>query len=74
MVSALSYIHIRRLTPAPAVTLQGILTAFFLLSGDIVSLIDFSSFLIWIFYGTAMVALLVLRKSRPKVHRPYKVI
>ncbi|XP_059476112.1 b(0,+)-type amino acid transporter 1-like [Neocloeon triangulifer] len=73
MVSALSFIHFRRLTPAPAVTLQGILTAFFILAGDIVDLIDFSSFLIWIFYGGAMVALLVLRKSRPKAHRPYRV-
>jgi solute carrier family 7 (L-type amino acid transporter), member 9/15 len=73
MIAALSYIHVRRLTPAPAVTLQGILTAVFILAGDIVSLIDFSSFLIWIFYGGAMVALLMLRSTKPKVHRPYKV-
>lgn len=73
MMSALSFVHVRRLTPAPAVTLQGILTAIFILAGDIVDLIDFSSFLIWIFYGGAMVALLMLRSTKPKAHRPYKV-
>ncbi|XP_071445737.1 b(0,+)-type amino acid transporter 1-like isoform X2 [Hetaerina americana] len=72
MLQALSYVHVRRFTPAPAVILQGLITALFIVGGNIVELIDFASFLVWIFYGGAMVALLVLRKTKPDVHRPYK--
>lgn len=42
------------------------------LSGNIDSLIDFFSFTAWIFYGGAMVALLVMRRTRPNHPRPYK--
>lgn len=52
---------------------QGIIAFLFILVGNITELIDFASFLIWIFYGGAMVALLVLRKTRPDLPRPYKV-
>lgn len=40
--------------------------------GDIEALIEFASFLIWVFYGSAVVCLLVLRKTQPHTHRPYK--
>lgn len=73
MPEPLSYIHVTRSTPAPAVFLQGFLALLFLLVGDISALIEFASFLIWFFYGAAMVALLVMRKTHAKVHRPYKV-
>uniref|UniRef100_A0A1B6FDB9 b(0,+)-type amino acid transporter 1 n=1 Tax=Cuerna arida TaxID=1464854 RepID=A0A1B6FDB9_9HEMI len=73
MPEALSYIHIHRYTPAPAVVLQGVLTSLFILSGKIVTLIEFASFLIWSFYGFAFTALIILRKSRPNAPRPYKV-
>lgn len=42
------------------------------LSGNIDSLIDFFSFTAWIFYGGSMVALLVMRKTRPNHPRPYR--
>jgi L-type amino acid transporter 9 len=51
-----------------------VLTFIFIIAGDIASLIDFASFLIWIFYGIAMVALLVMRKSKKDVERSYKVL
>lgn len=73
MPTALSYIHVTRSTPAPAVALQGLLAFLFLVVGDISTLIEFASFLIWFFYGAAMVALLVMRKTHANVHRPYKV-
>ena len=41
--------------------------------GNIESLIDFFSFTVWIFYGMSMLALLVLRKTKPDIARPYKV-
>ena len=34
----------------------------------------FVSFTVWIFYGGAMAALLVLRYKEPKLPRPYKVM
>ena len=44
------------------------------LSGTIDSLIDFFSFTAWIFYGGAMLALIVMRFTKPDHPRPYKVI
>nr|CAD7269745.1 unnamed protein product [Timema shepardi] len=43
------------------------------LSGSIDSLIDFFSFTAWIFYGGAMLALIVMRYTKPNAPRPYKV-
>lgn len=73
MVEAFSYIHVRRLTPAPAVLLQGLLAFLFIISGDIKSLIAFSSFFSWLFYAFAMVALMVMRKIKKDANRRYKV-
>lgn len=50
------------------------LTLIFIVAGDIASLIDFASFLIWMFYGIAMVALLVMRKTKKEEKRSYKVL
>lgn len=36
-------------------------------------LIEFVSFLIWLFYGLAMVSLIVMRRTKKDVHRPYRV-
>ena len=52
---------------------QGLLAMIFILAGDIAELIDFASFLIWTFYALAMVALLVLRRVKKDVERPFKV-
>ncbi|PSN40526.1 b(0,+)-type amino acid transporter 1 [Blattella germanica] len=73
MMEVFSYINIHRLTPAPAVILQGLLSLTFILAGNIAELIDFASFLIWMFYGVAMVALMILRRSKKDVERPFKV-
>lgn len=73
MLNSLSFVHVRYLTPSPAVAMQGLTSLIFILGGDIQELIEFASFLIWIFYGTAMVSLLILRKTMKDVHRPYRV-
>lgn len=52
---------------------QSIITIMMVASGTINSLIDFFSFTAWIFYGSAMLALLVMRYTKPDVPRPYKV-
>lgn len=73
MIQSLSYVHSDRLTPSPAVVLQGIVSLIFIVVGDIGELIEFVSFLIWIFYGIAMISLLVLRRTKPNLPRPYRV-
>lgn len=73
MLELLSFVHIRRSTPVPSVVLQGLLTAFFIVVGNIELLIEVASFLIWVFYGLAFTALLIMRKTRKDEHRPYRV-
>ncbi|XP_049877583.1 b(0,+)-type amino acid transporter 1-like isoform X2 [Pectinophora gossypiella] len=73
MLELFSYVNIKRMTPAPAVAFQAFLTAIFISVGNIKTLIEFASWFLWFFYGLAMVALLVLRKTQPDKHRPYRV-
>ncbi|XP_025199652.1 b(0,+)-type amino acid transporter 1 [Melanaphis sacchari] len=73
LMHVLSYIHIKKLTPMPSIIFHSIITIVMVASGTINSLIDFFSFTAWIFYGSAMLALLVMRYTRPDVPRPYKV-
>ncbi|XP_008547334.1 b(0,+)-type amino acid transporter 1 isoform X2 [Microplitis demolitor] len=72
LLDCLSYVHVRRFTPAPGLIFHSLVAAAMVLSGNIDSLIDFFSFTAWIFYGGAMLALLVMRKTRPNHPRPYK--
>ncbi|CAF4797502.1 unnamed protein product [Pieris macdunnoughi] len=73
MIEAFSFVNIKRLTPAPAVALQAFITTIFIIVGNIATLIQFASWFLWFFYGLAMVALLVLRKTHGHLPRPYRV-
>ena len=73
LVDVLSFVHVKKLTPAPAVLFHAVVALGMVLSGSIEGLIDFFSFTVWIFYGMSMVALLVLRYKEPQLPRPYKV-
>lgn len=53
--------------------LQAMLTSIFIIVGNIKTLIDFASWFLWFFYGLAMVALLVLRRTQADKPRPYRV-
>ncbi|XP_031828140.1 b(0,+)-type amino acid transporter 1 [Nomia melanderi] len=68
-----SFVHMEKMTPAAAVGLQGILALICMLLGNIIALIEFASFLTWVFYGLAMVSLIIMRKTKPDAPRPYKV-
>lgn len=70
---AFSFVHIKKMTPAAAVAFQGLLTLVYILLGNIIELIEVASFLTWIFYGLAMTALIVMRRTKADVHRPYTV-
>lgn len=52
---------------------QFVISFIFTIIGDIGALIEFASFLIWVFYGSAFVCLLVLRRTQPDLPRPYRV-
>ncbi|CAH1107555.1 unnamed protein product [Psylliodes chrysocephalus] len=73
MLESLSFVHYKKMTPAPAVLLQGAISFLFISTGEILELIEFASFLIWFFYGVAMVSLIVMRKTMKDIKRPYKV-
>lgn len=73
MLEVFSFVHMTKLTPAPAVAFQAFLTMGFILVGNIKTLIDFASWFLWFFYGLAMVALIVLRKTKADAPRPYRV-
>lgn len=52
---------------------QALIALLFIVVGDISELIEFASFIMWVFYGSGIVCLLVLRKTMKDVPRPYKV-
>ncbi|ODM90871.1 b(0,+)-type amino acid transporter 1 [Orchesella cincta] len=69
----LSYITVGRYTPIPALIFHAVIAGCMVVAGNIGSLIDFFSFSAWIFYGGAMLAVIVQRFTRPDADRPYKV-
>lgn len=73
LLDILSFVHVRRLTPAPGLIFHSIIAGAMVLYGTIDSLIDFFSFTAWIFYGGAMLALITMRYTKPNYPRPYKV-
>lgn len=73
LLDILSYVHVRRLTPAPGLIFHSLIAGAMVCYGTIDSLIDFFSFTAWIFYGGSMLALIVMRYTKPNHPRPYKV-
>ncbi|RXG54200.1 b(0,+)-type amino acid transporter 1 [Armadillidium vulgare] len=73
MVDVLSFVHVRKLTPSPALLFNALIALLMVIPSDIGSLIDFFSFTAWIFYGGAMLALIIMRYTKKDAHRPYKV-
>ena len=53
--------------------LQIIVALCMIAAGDISSLIDFFSFVAWLFYGLTFTSLLILRYTMKDAPRPYKV-
>ncbi len=66
-------VHPRFGTPALAVLLQGVWAAMLSLSGSYVGLFSFAMFAAWIFYGLAVLGVIVLRIKRPEWERPYRM-
>lgn len=66
-------IHPRFGTPAFAIVAQALWSALLILSGTYESLLDYAMFGIWIFYGFMIAAVIVLRRRRPDLPRPYRM-
>ncbi|MGL4848070.1 MAG: APC family permease [Clostridium sp.] len=60
--------------PANATWLVAILSMLFALSGQFNLLSNLSIFTIWIFYSLIFIGVFKLRKEKPELNRPYKVI
>ncbi|XP_062250176.1 cystine/glutamate transporter isoform X2 [Platichthys flesus] len=69
----LSMIHVRRHTPLTAVLIMYPMTMLQLFVGDIYSLLNFMSFLRWLFIGVVVLGLIYLRYKKPDLPRPFKV-
>ncbi|XP_037316804.2 cystine/glutamate transporter isoform X2 [Pungitius pungitius] len=69
----LSMIHVRRHTPLAAVIILYPMTMLQVFVGDIYSLLNFMSFLRWLFIGVVVLALIYLRYIKPDLPRPFKV-
>ncbi|XP_033855431.1 b(0,+)-type amino acid transporter 1-like [Acipenser ruthenus] len=69
----LSMLHVKYLTPAPAIIFSTMFSIFFLIPSDILMLTNYSSFAEWLMVGLTCISLIVLRYREPNLHRPYKV-
>ncbi|XP_043917584.1 cystine/glutamate transporter-like isoform X2 [Protopterus annectens] len=69
----LSMIHIKKHTPLPAVVVLFPLMVIMVFSGDISSLLNFLSFVRWLFIGLIVAGLIYLRFKYPAMHRPFKI-
>ncbi|XP_008934685.1 PREDICTED: b(0,+)-type amino acid transporter 1-like [Merops nubicus] len=73
MLKVLSYISVKRLTPAPAIMFYGAIAIIYIIPGDIDTLINYFSFAVWIFYGLTVLALIVMRFTRKELRRPIRI-
>ncbi|XP_056420248.1 b(0,+)-type amino acid transporter 1-like [Hyla sarda] len=70
---ALSMIHVKRLTPSPALIFTCIMSIIMIIPGDFSSIVNFFSFTAWLFYGTTIAGLIYMKIKKPDIPRPYKV-
>ncbi|XP_020671622.3 B(0,+)-type amino acid transporter 1 [Pogona vitticeps] len=73
MLKVLSYISVKRLTPAPAIIFYGAVAIIYIIPGDINTLINYFSFAVWLFYGLTVLGLIVMRFTKKEHKRPIRV-
>ncbi|XP_032891998.1 Y+L amino acid transporter 2-like [Amblyraja radiata] len=69
----MSMIHVTRLTPVPALIVNGILSIIYLSVRDVYRLIYYFSFSYWFFIGLAVTGQIYLRWKQPNRPRPLKI-
>jgi APA family basic amino acid/polyamine antiporter len=60
-------------TPHVAIVVQGVWAAVLAISGSYELLFSYVVFAAWIFYGLAVLGVVVLRRKAPDLPRPYKM-
>lgn len=73
MPSFLSYIHIKKFTPAPSLLFLCLLSLLYLTISDVYVLITYSSIVESFFIMMSVAAVLYFRYTRPNIPRPIKV-
>lgn len=71
--AAVGRVHPRYETPATAILIQGAWSVVLASSGSFKQLYTYVIFTGWIFYGAAVLAVVVLRRKQPELARPYRV-
>jgi len=66
-------VHPRFQTPAFSIVAQAVWSIVLLLSGTYETLADYAMFALWIFYGLMVLAVILLRRKRPDLERPYRM-
>jgi basic amino acid/polyamine antiporter, APA family len=66
-------VHPRYQTPSFAILAQGLWAAVLVLSGSYETLADYAMFATWLFYGLMVAGVVVLRRTQPHLHRPYRM-
>jgi APA family basic amino acid/polyamine antiporter len=66
-------VHPRFQTPAFAIAAQAVWSLVLLLSGTYETLMDYAMFALWVFYGLMVLGVILLRRSRPELPRPYRM-
>ena len=74
MPEVLSMIQISRVTPLPSVTVITLLSLLYLMSSDIIQLINYCSFSIWLSIGAAVFCVPYLRWKCPDLERPIRCV
>ncbi|KYO48900.1 hypothetical protein Y1Q_0020246 [Alligator mississippiensis] len=73
MPDILSMAHVRCFTPSPALIFTSAMSLLMIIPGNFSSIVNFFSFVAWIFYGTTIAGLLYLKIKKPELPRAYKV-
>ncbi|XP_069830390.1 b(0,+)-type amino acid transporter 1-like [Dendropsophus ebraccatus] len=69
----LSMVHVRYLTPSPALIFTCIISILLIIPGDFSSIVNYSGFTTWLFYGLTIFGLIWMKIKKPDIPRPYKV-
>lgn len=71
--AAVGRVHPRFKTPALAVLVQGVLSIVLTVSGTYEQLFTYVIFSAWMFYAATVMAVVLLRRQRPDLERPYRL-
>ncbi|KAF6770913.1 hypothetical protein AHF37_08716 [Paragonimus kellicotti] len=72
MPKLLSFLHVDRLTPIPAVMFTCVATLIYIAIGDVNSLIAYLGFVQWLAIGLSVFIVILFRFTRPEMERPVK--